>query len=273
MLVAARMKTLLILALGLVDVLSAQEPKPGSDLPKFRAHFESGRGEPAIAIAFVPGGEPLVLCAGHDAGGEPVTARTLVPLLGLAKVLAADALHVQRKGKLDVGSGVTLGGRELSVLELLNGTSFDILLRAKAFETDLFAARGGFAGWSAMAPTAVPVPVPAAGAGPLAGTRWGLPAGGKESRCRLTFGATLAEPTLLEMAGFEGAVTRLLSEGECLTGVMRGTVVQRQVWIRPRPDAAAPTRLTVIVLTTRGSPPLSRTAGLPSFLDLVPEAR
>lgn len=122
MIVAARMMTLIVLALGLVDLLSAQEPKPGSDLPEFRAAFESGQGEPAIAIAFVQDGEPLVLCAGNDASGERITPRTLVPLLGLAKLLAADALHVKHKGKLDLGSGVKFGGRELSVLELLKGT-------------------------------------------------------------------------------------------------------------------------------------------------------
>jgi hypothetical protein len=113
-----------VLAFGLP--LSAQE-KPSAkaeELPQLRAAFAAlAAGGPALALACVGGGEPVILTTGTDAGGQELSPKSLMPLLGLAKVLAADAIATQHKDKVDKGSGEKLGGRELTVRELLDGTT------------------------------------------------------------------------------------------------------------------------------------------------------
>lgn len=118
------MKASLAFALAAaLPALPAQD-KTGAGLPQVHSAFEATK-ECAWAalIAVVHGSEPLILTAGSDASGKELTPLTLVPLLVLAKVLAADAIHVQLEGKIDVGSGEKLGDRELTVRELLDGVT------------------------------------------------------------------------------------------------------------------------------------------------------
>lgn len=120
------MKSSLAFALATaVSALVAQDkPAPASTagLPQLRAAFAAAqKGEHAIVIAVVQGHEPVILTAGADSSGGDLTPQTLVPLLSLAKVLAADAIHVRLKGKIDDGCGEKLGDRELTVRELLDG--------------------------------------------------------------------------------------------------------------------------------------------------------
>lgn len=118
----------LALALAVaVSSLAAQDKSAAAaaaELPQLRAAFAAAKAcDHAAVIAVVPGSEPVILTAGSDASGEELTPQTLVPLLALAKVLAADAIYVQRKEQIDTGSGEKLGDRELTVRELLDGLS------------------------------------------------------------------------------------------------------------------------------------------------------
>lgn len=127
---------------------------------------------------------------------------------------------------------------------------FDVIKRTKAFEADL-SATGRFQGAAAIAPA--PVQSPPKANSPLAGTRWRTPEGAAgQPECRITFGATLAAPLQLLFADAEATMPLLLKEGDCLTcRTLRDAALPRQLWMRPLPDAAAPTRLSVIVLATR----------------------
>lgn len=120
------MKPLLALVLAAAgSALMGQDrpvPATATELPKLRAAFDAASAsERAAVIAVVPGREPVILTAGADSAGSELTPTTLVPLLALAKVLAADAIHVHLKGKVDVACGEPLGDRELTVRELLDG--------------------------------------------------------------------------------------------------------------------------------------------------------
>lgn len=122
------MKSSLALALAAAgSALVAQDkpaPPTAAELPQLRAAFAAApANEHVVVIAVVPGQEPVILTAGTDAAGNALTPQTLVPLLPLAKVLAADAIHVRHKGKTDAGSGEKLGDRELTVRELLDGVT------------------------------------------------------------------------------------------------------------------------------------------------------
>ena len=115
----------LALATVLPTLCAQDKPAAGTtDLPQLRAAFAAANLQDAAAvIAVVPGREPVILTVGSDAAGKDLTPQTLVPLLSLAKVLAADAIHVRLAGKLDTGSGEKLGDRELTVRELLDGVA------------------------------------------------------------------------------------------------------------------------------------------------------
>lgn len=120
------MQPSLVLALAAaLAALPAQDQRAAAatpELPQLRAAFAAAQGcERAIVIAVVRGGEPVILTGGSDAAGNELTPQTVVPLLALAKVLAADAIHIQQKGKIDKGSGEKLGDRELTVRDLLDG--------------------------------------------------------------------------------------------------------------------------------------------------------
>ncbi|MCA8974828.1 MAG: hypothetical protein KDC98_08900 [Planctomycetes bacterium] len=120
------MKSALALAIAAaVPALTAQDrPTPASamELPQLRAAFAAAPAcEHAAVIAVVQGSEPVVLTAGTDSAGRDLTPLTLVPLLTLAKVLAADAIRVRLGDKIGEGSGEKLGDRELTVRELLDG--------------------------------------------------------------------------------------------------------------------------------------------------------
>lgn len=121
-----RMKPHLAPALAAaLAALSAQEkPAAAEELSQLRSAFAAANaGEPAAVIAVVKGREPVIVTAGTDAAGKDLTPQTLVPLLALAKWLAADAIHRQLGDKIDKGSGEKLGERELTVRELLDGVS------------------------------------------------------------------------------------------------------------------------------------------------------
>jgi hypothetical protein len=121
------MKPSLALALSAVlPALPAQDKAvvvSADDLPRLREAFAAlPAADRTVVIALVNGGEPVILTAGSDAGGKELSPQSLLPLFGLAKVLAADAIHAQLKDKVDKGSGEKLGDRELTVRELLDGT-------------------------------------------------------------------------------------------------------------------------------------------------------
>lgn len=114
----------LALATVLPTLCAQDKPAAGTDLPQLRAAFAAANlHDPAVVIAVVPGREPVILTVGSDAAGKDLTPQTLVPLSSLAKVLAADAIHVRLAGKTDTGSGQKLGDRELTVRELLDGVA------------------------------------------------------------------------------------------------------------------------------------------------------
>lgn len=121
----AGMKSSLVLALALAPLAAQDRPTaPARDLSGFRAAFATAATKgPVIAIACVPGSEPVILTAGSDAGGQELSPQSLLPLLALGKVLAADAIAAQYKDKVDKGSGERFGGTELTVRELLQGTT------------------------------------------------------------------------------------------------------------------------------------------------------
>jgi hypothetical protein len=103
--------------------LPAQLPAAGDEgLARLRATFAALPAIPMVVVAVTRDRAPVILMQGTDAGGEPISSRSLLPLQALAKVLAADAIHVQCKGKVDQGSGVVVGGREFAMRELLAGT-------------------------------------------------------------------------------------------------------------------------------------------------------
>lgn len=110
------------LAVALAALPAQEKRAAAEELPQLRAAFAAAEvGERAAVIAVVKGREPLILTAGSDAAGKDLTPQTLVPLLALAKWLAADAIHAQLREKIDKGSGEKLGERELTVRELLDG--------------------------------------------------------------------------------------------------------------------------------------------------------
>jgi hypothetical protein len=122
----AMQRTVLGVVLALSAALCGQaDPAAAAkdDLTQLRAAFARlPVADRTVVIAVVQGGEPVILTAGSDAGGKDVTPESLLPLFGLAKVLAADAIHAQLKGKVDKPSGEKFGDRELTVRELLDGT-------------------------------------------------------------------------------------------------------------------------------------------------------
>jgi hypothetical protein len=121
------MKWILAIACALAVPALAQEKPPGAavdNLPALRAAFVAMPVDgPAAVIACLPDRDPLILMAGTDAAGKKLTPQTLLPLLSLAKVLAADAIQCQLKDKTGQGSGHKIGDRELTVRELLDGTA------------------------------------------------------------------------------------------------------------------------------------------------------
>jgi hypothetical protein len=121
------MKPFLVFGVALaIPALAQDKPSaaPPEDLPAFRAAFAAMPASgPAFAIACRKGSDPIILTAGNETGGRELSPESLAPLLGLAKVLAADAIATQCKHDIDKGSGEKLGDRELSVRELLEGTT------------------------------------------------------------------------------------------------------------------------------------------------------
>lgn len=102
--------------------LPAQDKPATESLPQLRAAFALAKTDaPTALLAVARGGEPVLLTVGNDAAGKELTAQTLVPMLALAKWLAADAIDRQLGGKTDKASGEKLGDRELTVRELLDG--------------------------------------------------------------------------------------------------------------------------------------------------------
>lgn len=113
-----------LLALGLSLPAQEQPQVAPTDLPRLRAAFAAlPAAIPTIAIAVTRVGEPVILTVGVDAGGLELSPKSLLPLQALAKLLAADAIHAACRGKIDRGSGEKLGGRELTLRELLAGTA------------------------------------------------------------------------------------------------------------------------------------------------------
>jgi len=120
--IRAIMPSLALALVAFLHALPAQDAPTPADLPQLRAAFaDAGAVERAAIIAVVQGREPVILTAGSDASGDDMTAQTLIPLLAMAKVLAADAIYLQHQKKVDTGSGEKLGDRELTVRELLDG--------------------------------------------------------------------------------------------------------------------------------------------------------
>jgi hypothetical protein len=115
------MRARLFAALCLASPGMAQDAEVEA-VPQLRAAFAAlDLAEPVFAVAVVGDAEPSILCRGKDGAGAAITAQSLFPLGPLVRILAADALHVRTRGKLDVASGVTLGERELTVRALLEG--------------------------------------------------------------------------------------------------------------------------------------------------------
>src|ERR1041384_1351406 len=104
-----------VMALGAAAVPAQTPAAEGDDLPRLRATFAPmAHNARVVAIPVARTREPVILTGGTDAGGQPLSPRSLLPLQALAKVLAADAIHVQCKGKVDQGSGVVVGGCEFA---------------------------------------------------------------------------------------------------------------------------------------------------------------
>lgn len=118
-----KLRTPLLAAVLLVPPCLAQQPQPSPEnLPRLRQAFTAGQfAGAAVAIAVLPDAEPVLLCAGTDFAGAALTARSLLPLGPLARMLAADALFLQHRRELTTPSGVVLAGRELPLGELLAG--------------------------------------------------------------------------------------------------------------------------------------------------------
>lgn len=74
-------------------VLSCALVSQDPDLGPLRAAFRALPGDaPRVAIAVVPGRDPVVLARGKDAGGREVGESMLVPLGAASRLLVADAL-------------------------------------------------------------------------------------------------------------------------------------------------------------------------------------
>lgn len=119
-------RTSLVVSLALGMPAAAQEKGvTAEDLPSLRAAFTAAAANSprAVAIACVPGRAPVILTSGTDASDKELSPKSLLPLLGLAKVLAADAMHSQLKDRLDKGTGYVVADHELTLRELLDGTA------------------------------------------------------------------------------------------------------------------------------------------------------
>lgn len=119
-----RLATTAVLLIATSSATSQDLALGAKELTHLRASFDAWTTtSPTVVIAVVDGEEPVILSRGTDTDGKPAAPLTYMPLGSLARLLVADAVHVKLAGKLEVAAGVTVSGRQPTVLELLQGSA------------------------------------------------------------------------------------------------------------------------------------------------------